>query len=137
MLSAMPSRRHSSAIEVSPRRPSSTMRIFYSVAWCFRVARRMSRTRFSDVTGGQHPAAHQTHLAILIEPTYVLGMIANFNPALLERAWASALPGREAAERNDLRRVLAVALEAHHHSHAPHLADAARAFGTAEVYSCR
>jgi hypothetical protein len=34
MLSAMPSRRQSSAIEVSPRRPSSTMRIFSSAAWC-------------------------------------------------------------------------------------------------------
>ena len=53
MLSAMPSRRQSSAIEVSPRRPSSTMRIFFSAAWCFRVARRMSRTRTtpSDDTG--------------------------------------------------------------------------------------
>ena len=34
MLSAMPSRRQSSAIEVSPRRPSTTMRIFSSSAWC-------------------------------------------------------------------------------------------------------
>ena len=51
MLSAMPSRRHSSAIELSPRRPLSTMRIFSSAAWCFRVARRMLRTSFSDVTG--------------------------------------------------------------------------------------
>jgi hypothetical protein len=38
MLSAMPSRRQSSAIEVSLRRPSSTMRIFSSTAWRFRVA---------------------------------------------------------------------------------------------------
>ena len=30
---------------------SITMRIFSSAAWCFRVARRMLRTRFSDVTG--------------------------------------------------------------------------------------
>ena len=51
MLSAMPSRRQSSAIEVSPRRPSSTMRICFSAAWCFRVARRMSRTTPSDDTG--------------------------------------------------------------------------------------
>jgi hypothetical protein len=49
MLSAMPSRR--SAIEVSPRRPSSTMRIFSSAAWCFRVARRMLRTSISDDAG--------------------------------------------------------------------------------------
>src|SRR5580692_8044119 len=51
MLSAMPSRRQSSAIEVSPRRPSSTMRIFSSAAWCFRVARRMLRTSVSDDAG--------------------------------------------------------------------------------------
>ena len=41
----------SSAIEVSPRRPSSTMRIFSSAAWCFRVARRMLRTSVSDDAG--------------------------------------------------------------------------------------
>ncbi len=51
MLSAMPSRRQSSAIDVSPRRPSSTMRIFSSAAWCFRVARRMLRTSVSDDAG--------------------------------------------------------------------------------------
>ena len=39
--------RQSPAIEVSPRRPSSTMRIFSSAAWCFRVARRMLRTSVS------------------------------------------------------------------------------------------
>ena len=43
--------RQSSAIEVSPRRPSSTMRIFSSAAWCFRVARRMLRTSASDDAG--------------------------------------------------------------------------------------
>jgi hypothetical protein len=37
------------AIELSPRRPSSTMRIFSSAEYCFRVARRMSRTSFSGV----------------------------------------------------------------------------------------
>ena len=55
----MPSRRQSSAIEVSPRRPSSTMRIFSSAAWCFRVARRMLRTSVSDdagASGGASPA---------------------------------------------------------------------------------
>ena len=36
---------------VSPRRPSSTMRIFSSAAWCFRVARRMLRTSVSDDAG--------------------------------------------------------------------------------------
>ena len=49
MLSAMPSRRQSSAIEVSARRLSSTIRIFSSAASCFRVARRMLRT--SDDAG--------------------------------------------------------------------------------------
>jgi hypothetical protein len=39
------------AIEVSPRRPSSTIRIFSSAAWCFRVARRMLRTSVSDDVG--------------------------------------------------------------------------------------
>src|SRR5690606_22093386 len=38
----MPSRRHSAAIDSSPRRPSSTMRIFSSAEYCLRVARRMS-----------------------------------------------------------------------------------------------
>jgi hypothetical protein len=39
-------------------------------------------------------------------------MIANFNPALLERAWERALPSREVAERNAvLRALLAAALE--------------------------
>src|SRR5678815_3015994 len=38
----MPSRRHSAAIDSSPRRPSSTMRIFSSAPYCLRVARRMS-----------------------------------------------------------------------------------------------
>ena len=47
----MPSRRQSSAIEVSPGRPSSTMRIFSSAAWCFRVARRMLRRSVSDDAG--------------------------------------------------------------------------------------
>ncbi len=39
---AMPSRRHSSAMLSSPRRPSSTMRIFSSTKNCRRVARRIS-----------------------------------------------------------------------------------------------
>ena len=38
----LPSRRHSSAMVSSPRRPSSTMRIFSSAEYCLRVARRMS-----------------------------------------------------------------------------------------------
>ena len=42
-----PSRRHSSAMLSSPRRPSSTMRIFSSAEYCFRVARRISLTTFS------------------------------------------------------------------------------------------
>src|SRR5215207_11218484 len=40
----MPSRRHSSAMLSSPRRPSSTMRIFSSAENCRRVARRRSLT---------------------------------------------------------------------------------------------
>src|ERR1700733_9823921 len=38
----MPSRRHSSEMLSSPRRPSSTMRILSSAEKCRRVARRMS-----------------------------------------------------------------------------------------------
>src|ERR1700683_1700674 len=44
---AIPSRRHSSAMLSSPRRPSNTMRIFSSAEYCLRVARRMSWTTFS------------------------------------------------------------------------------------------
>jgi len=43
----MPSLRHSSAMLSSPRRPAITMRIFSSAEYCRRVARRISRTRFS------------------------------------------------------------------------------------------
>src|ERR1700719_1994354 len=43
----MPSLRHSSAMLSSPRRPAITIRIFSSVEYCRRVARRISRTRFS------------------------------------------------------------------------------------------
>ena len=44
----MPSRRHSSAMLCSPRRPSSTIRIFSAAEYCLRVARRMSFTIRSD-----------------------------------------------------------------------------------------
>src|SRR6187431_2671914 len=49
----MPSRRQSSAMLSSPRRPSSTTRIFSSAEKCRRVARRMSFTTSSagDLTG--------------------------------------------------------------------------------------
>src|SRR4051812_11023038 len=43
----MPSRRQSSAMLSSPRKPSSTMRILSSAAKCRRVARRMSFTTCS------------------------------------------------------------------------------------------
>src|SRR5919112_4127535 len=43
----MPSRRHSSAMLSSPRRPSSTMRILSSAEKLRRVARRMSLTTVS------------------------------------------------------------------------------------------
>jgi len=42
------SRRQSSAIECSPRSPSSTTRIFSSADYCLRVARRMFFTSRSD-----------------------------------------------------------------------------------------
>src|SRR6476660_6336858 len=51
MLWAIPSLRHSSAMLTSPRRPSSTMRIFSSAEYCRRVALRMSRTNFSAPSG--------------------------------------------------------------------------------------
>jgi hypothetical protein len=47
-LSAMPSRRQSSAMLCSTRKPSSTMRIFSSAEYCLRVARRMSFTIRSE-----------------------------------------------------------------------------------------
>jgi len=43
----MPSRRQSSAILSSPRRPSKTIRIFSYEEYCLRVARFMSLTIFS------------------------------------------------------------------------------------------
>src|SRR5271154_4882137 len=43
----MPSLRHNSAMLSSPRRPAITMRIFSSAEYCRRVARRISRIRFS------------------------------------------------------------------------------------------
>jgi len=46
-LGFIPSWRQSSAIELSPRRPSRTMRIFYSVENLRRVLRRISLTAFS------------------------------------------------------------------------------------------
>src|SRR3954471_8971343 len=49
----MPSRRQSSAMLSSPRRPSSTTRIFSSAEKCRRVARRISFTTWSagDLAG--------------------------------------------------------------------------------------
>src|SRR6056300_645877 len=44
----MPSRRHSSAMLSSPRKPSRTMRIFSSALYCLRVLRLMSRIVCSD-----------------------------------------------------------------------------------------
>ena len=43
----MPSRRHSSAMLSSPRKPSRTILIFSSDEYCLRVARLMSLTIFS------------------------------------------------------------------------------------------
>jgi len=47
-LSAKPSRRHNSAMLCSPRRPSSTMRIFSSAEYCLHVTLRMSFTIRSE-----------------------------------------------------------------------------------------
>jgi hypothetical protein len=47
MEEVMPSRRHSSVMLSSPRKPSSTMRIFSSAEKWRRVARRMSLTMVS------------------------------------------------------------------------------------------
>src|SRR3974377_30098 len=52
MLSTIPSRRHSSAIAYSPRRPDNTIRIFSSAEYRLRVARRISRTCCSAVSDG-------------------------------------------------------------------------------------
>ena len=51
MLSARPSRRKSSAIGFRRAGYPEQMRAFSSAEYCFRVARLMSRTSFSDVTG--------------------------------------------------------------------------------------
>ena len=52
MLSAMPSRRQSSAIECSPRSPDFTSRIFSSDEYCLRVLRRILRTYCSAMPFG-------------------------------------------------------------------------------------
>ena len=65
----------------------------------------------SVIISRQHPAEHQTLLAFVIWPTYVLGMIADFIPTLLDRAWERALPGREAAEQNAVLRALLAAAQ--------------------------
>jgi len=51
-LSAIPSRRHSSAIECSLRRPAITIRIFSQADYFLRVRRRISRTCCSAVPFG-------------------------------------------------------------------------------------
>jgi hypothetical protein len=65
----------------------------------------------SDFDNLWMPADHQTHLAFAIAVAYVLAMITDFSPAVLERAWANAPPGREAAERNSVLRALLATLE--------------------------
>ena len=49
-LSAIPSRRHSSGMLSSPRRPDTTIRIFSSAEYYLRVLRRISRTVRSAVS---------------------------------------------------------------------------------------
>lgn len=51
-ISAISSRRHSSAIECSPRRPDNTIRTFSSAEYRFRVARRIARTCSTAVSDG-------------------------------------------------------------------------------------
>jgi hypothetical protein len=48
----MPSRRHNSEIEYSPRKPANTILIFSSAEYFLRVARRMLRTCCSAVSAG-------------------------------------------------------------------------------------
>jgi hypothetical protein len=55
----MPSRRRSSAIEVSPRRASSTTRIFSSAAWCFN--RNPAALVFSDQLGAERSGPIPRH----------------------------------------------------------------------------
>src|SRR3974377_309700 len=52
MLSTIPSRRHSSAIAYSPRRPDNTIRIFSSAEYRLRVAGAISRRVCSAVSDG-------------------------------------------------------------------------------------
>jgi hypothetical protein len=55
---------------------------------------------------------HGRHLGATATRIISWSMLLLPDPALLERAWAAALPGREAAERNAvLRALVAMALE--------------------------
>src|SRR6266567_2926456 len=80
----------------SPRRPSSTMRIFSSAEWCRRVALRISRTVFSALSGTRL-------LACLIvapqrdydEPAILSYAISSFCPTS-----ADGLQWRETCELN-------------------------------------
>jgi hypothetical protein len=103
------SRRQSSAIELLPRRPSSTMRIFSSAEYCFSVAQRMSRTSFSAATGvgaddgtyhlsdaGSSLAAAGLRLAELRSVSEIPGAVG-FPRLLAEEARRSALLGDRGA----------------------------------------
>jgi hypothetical protein len=82
MLSATPSRRQSSAIGVSPRRPSSTMRIFASAEYCFHVARRMSRGR---TIGGIGFLSHLRSLGATMSQKSSVPQAAKFVSGALKR----------------------------------------------------
>jgi|SRR5881394_2772358 len=72
MLCAMPSLRQSSAILASPRNPSRTMRIFSSAEYCRRVARRMSRTVFSALSGLAARALIVASFGVTMSPIFSL-----------------------------------------------------------------
>src|SRR2546421_10225150 len=79
----------------SPRRPSSTMRIFSSAEWCRRVALRISRTVFSALSG-------MRLLACLIvapqrgydEPATLSYAISSFCPTSADGLQTTAPPAR-------------------------------------------
>lgn len=72
----MPSRWHSAAMLSSPRRPSRTMRIFYSTEYCLRVLRQMSRTsrRRIRYIASPTPAVAKPLPAVLLNRNKVLSV---------------------------------------------------------------
>src|SRR3990172_8189546 len=105
----MPSLRHSSAMLSSPRRPCKTMRILSSAEKRRRVARRMSRTVFSALSGarsslcliGIPPGATMSQKLFLPQsPQSVQHVLTGYTDSLsqgigIQRAWRDGemLPG--------------------------------------------